>query len=88
MKKALEATLKHRKRVMEQEVFDEIDSFIKDDFLNAQWLAYEPAKEKGIEFRMVINRVSDFLKPVYIAILEQKEFDYSWNCDIGSWNNI
>lgn len=88
LKKALEATLKNRKRVMEQEVFDEIDSFIKDDFLNAQWLAYEPAKEKGIEFRMVINRVSDFLKPVYIAILEQKEFDYSWNFDIGSWNNM
>jgi predicted nucleotidyltransferase component of viral defense system len=82
---AIKATLEHRKRILERDTFDDMENFVNDQFLNTQWLAFEPAKDAEIEFVIVVNRLVVFLNPVYTAIIEQKRFNLTWNRNVGRW---
>lgn len=83
--KAVRATFVHRKRILEKTIFNEIEVFANNQFLNAQWIVYEPAKQSELKFSTVLKRLLQFLRPIYIAILEKLDFKLKWNYKTGQW---
>ena len=82
---AIKSTLAHRNRELPADVFAEIEDFKNSDALNTQWKAFDPAKESGLLFDDVIDRLSVFLEPVYQNILSETNYDKRWNCESRMW---
>ena len=82
---AVNSTLLHRNRVLQPGAFMEIAEFRNNTFLITQWNTFEPAKEAGLAFEDVLDRLEAFLGSVYQSILQKKEFDKRWSCDSKKW---
>ena len=85
LSEAVRSTLSHRNRELPSDVYEEIAGFKDNEFLNVQWNAFHPAKEASITFVEVINRLEEFLKPVYQSILQEEHFTKEWNCECKKW---
>lgn len=84
--RALRATLEHRERKLDPNAFEEIAGFVKNDFLNIQWRAYEPAKESGLTFAEVLERLDGFLEPIYECIINKTDFQKKWQSGTMKWS--
>ena len=82
---ALQSTLKHRGRVISEDVFAQIRLFTQNEALLTQWKAFAPAKEVGLSFEAAINRLEQFLEPVYRCILLKSDFENHWSCESSQW---
>ncbi|MBQ3657365.1 MAG: nucleotidyl transferase AbiEii/AbiGii toxin family protein [Bacteroidales bacterium] len=82
---ALQGTLQHRKRTLSENLFVEITDFKTNDFLNSLWRVFEPSKNSDLSFESVIQRLIDFIEPVYNSVLHNSTFDKKWNCSEKSW---
>ena len=78
-------TSEQRERVLEQDAFERIREFADNPFLKAQWLRFEPAKETGLEFSETLQRLEQFLEPVYQAVLRDEDFERRWFSSQKSW---
>lgn len=85
LSKAIKATLEHRNRALPEDVFSEIAGFVDSEFLNTRWKAFEPAKVVGLEFKSTLNRIDEFLKPVYEAVRVNVIFERQWSCNDKKW---
>lgn len=85
LKDAIMFTSGHRERVLEQDAFERIREFADNPFLKAQWLRFEPAKETGLEFSETLQRLEQFLEPVYQAVLRDEDFERRWFSSQKSW---
>lgn len=85
LNQAVKATLEHRQRNSDADVFKIITGFVDNEFLNIQWRAFEPARNMKLEFKTVLNQMDIFLKPIYDAVLGQKEFTLRWDCKYKHW---
>ncbi len=85
LKNALMETMKHRERDLEEDVFTRIEEFGSVDFFRIQWKKFEPAAETNLAFADMLKRLSDFLGPVYAAILHGDEFHSEWQCPQRKW---
>ena len=85
LKEAVRFTAEHRERVLEQNVFERIREFADNPFLKAQWLRFEPAKENGLAFWEALQRLEQFLAPVYQAVLRGENFERQWSSSQKSW---
>ena len=85
LKDAIMFTSEHREGVLEQDAFERIREFADNPFLKAQWLRFEPAKETGLEFSETLQRLEQFLEPVYQAVLRDEDFERRWFSSQKSW---
>ena len=86
LSQAIAATLKNRGTVIEEDqvIFDE--DFAQDENRNRLWHGYlRKIGKESINFNLVMGRVKRFLEPVYISILENREFKGEWNNERGEW---
>lgn len=82
---AVKSTLDHRNRELQDGVFDEIEDFKNNNALNTQWKAFEPAKESGLLFDDVLDRLAVFLEPIYQNMLSETNYDKRWSCESKMW---
>lgn len=82
---ALQSTLEHRGRAISEDVFAQIRLFTENAALLTQWKAFAPAKEVGLSFEAAINRLEQFLEPVYRCILLKSDFEDHWSCKSRQW---
>jgi len=86
LSQAIAATLKNRGTVIEEDhlIFD--DDFAQDESRNRLWQGYlRKIGKESINFNLVMGRIKRFLEPVYISILENREFIGKWNNERGEW---
>ena len=82
---AVKSTLAHRNRELPTDAFAEIGEFKNNDALNTQWKAFDPAKESGLLFDDVLDRLAVFLEPIYQNILSETNYDKRWSCESKMW---
>ena len=82
---ALLGTLTHRNRTLNENLFAEIIDFKINDSLNSLWRAFEPAKNSNLGFEFVIQRIIDFIEPIYNSLLCHSMFDKHWICTTKRW---
>lgn len=82
---AVKSTLAHRNRELQDDVFAEIEDFKNNNALNTQWKAFDPAKESGLLFDEVLDRLVVFLEPIYQNILGETNYDKRWSCVSKMW---
>lgn len=82
---AVKSTLAHRNRELSADVFSEIADFKNNTVLNIQWKAFDPAKEAGLLFDDVLDRLAVFLEPIYQNILRETGFDGRWGYESKMW---
>ncbi|MCD7883843.1 MAG: nucleotidyl transferase AbiEii/AbiGii toxin family protein [Lachnospiraceae bacterium] len=85
LKEAVSETTKHRGRELEEDVFARIEKFDESAFFQVQWSKFEPAVEINLPFSDTLKRLSDFLEPIYAAILRGEEFQGQWKCGQRKW---
>ncbi|MCC8046638.1 MAG: nucleotidyl transferase AbiEii/AbiGii toxin family protein [Clostridiales bacterium] len=85
LKEAVSETTKHRGRELEEDVFARIEKFDESEFFRIQWSKFEPAVEINLPFSDTLKRLSDFLEPIYAAILHGEEFQGQWKCEQKKW---
>ena len=83
--KAVKETMSHRKRKIQDNAFDNIRAFAENDQLLNHWSNFEIANNSELSFETVINKMCEFLKPVYIFICKNEEFLLHWNCKNQKW---
>ena len=82
---AVKSTLAHRNRELQDDVFAEIEDFKNNNALNTQWKAFDPAKESGLLFDDVLDRLAVFLEPIYQNVLSETNYDKRWSCESKMW---
>ena len=82
---AVKSTLDHRNRELQDGVFAEIEDFKNNNALNTQWKAFEPAKESGLLFDDVLDRLAVFLEPIYQNMMSETNYDKRWSCESKMW---
>ena len=82
---AVKCTLSHRNRALSDDVFTEIADFKNNKALNTQWKAFDPAKESGLSFDDVLDRLAVFLEPIYQNILRKTNFEKRWSHENKMW---
>lgn len=85
LQNAVAETTKHRGRELEEDVFARIEKFDDSEFFQVQWSKFEPAEEIHLSFSDTLKRLSDFLEPIYAAILHGEEFRGQWKCEQKKW---
>ena len=82
---AVKSTLAHRNRKLSADAFEGIADFKNNTALNTQWKAFDPAKETGLLFDDVLDRLVVFLEPIYQNILRKENFDKRWSYKSKMW---
>ncbi|WP_106496166.1 nucleotidyl transferase AbiEii/AbiGii toxin family protein [Lentibacillus sp. Marseille-P4043] len=70
----------------EQAVFSQ--SFVEDDARVKQWndfVGQMGSMDDDLESHMVMKAISNFLYPIYQAIINENEFFNVWNCQLQEW---
>lgn len=53
-----------------------------------QWMAFVNRTTKtAVSFKQIMNRVKDFLFPIYESLLNEKEFSMQWIAERKAWRN-
>lgn len=83
---AIQATLRNRGTEYSRNSFTHVLSLAGDEMLIKRWnLFLKTLKVPRLEFGTVIDRLQNFLEPVWNAITGEYEFIYYWNCSEGIW---
>ncbi len=88
LQKAIESTLKRRETPINSIpiVFKEV--FQRDKAKQQQWAGYLRnirITNTTRSFFEIMKRITDFLEPVVILIMEEKKMTQSWNAEEGKW---
>ncbi|MBR3713759.1 MAG: nucleotidyl transferase AbiEii/AbiGii toxin family protein [Bacteroidales bacterium] len=82
---ALRGTLQHRNRSLTETLFAEINAFKTNNSLISLWNVFAPAQNAKLRFEIVIQRIIDFLEPIYHCVLQDKVLDSKWICSETRW---
>lgn len=69
---AIKKTTDYRNRATQSDAMERIKSFPDNPSMNKMWENYEPASTSELSFSQVVNRIDDFLGPIYAALLSKK----------------
>ncbi|MDR7314883.1 nucleotidyl transferase AbiEii/AbiGii toxin family protein [Brevibacillus nitrificans] len=75
------------KVVREHPVFSE--EFAKDEARVRQWNAFlnRTGIVNSLDFQEVMIKITDFLLPIYQAVIEEEEFFKQWDNTMQEWND-
>lgn len=86
LQEAIWQTIQHRGTVYEANSFDRISAFGDNAFLSAQWTRFQPSMQVQLpEFVSILYRLKKFLKPVFEASIEEREFFMDWSAEQKKW---
>jgi len=86
---AIKQTLAQRRTKLSDEPTIFLNEFIENPDKQKQWTAFKHRANvaQGIEFDEILQIIRIFLKPIFSAITENREFFGQWNCKSQEWNN-
>ncbi len=82
---ALRSTLQNRNRNATEDALARIEQFPELGFFERQWESFQPAKDSELKFSVVIDRIIDFMGPIYGAVLRNDVYLAKWVCDQSRW---
>ena len=86
LQEALWQTLQHRGTPYEADSFQRIHAFNENSFLINQWERYKPSTQMELPtFNAIIERLVQFLEPVFNATIYEGEFFKNWSSKQGQW---
>ena len=86
LQEALWQTLQHRGTPYESDSFQRIRAFNENSFLISQWARYKPSIQIELPaFNVIIERLIQFLEPVFDAITHEGELFKGWSSKQGRW---
>jgi predicted nucleotidyltransferase component of viral defense system len=87
LKEAIFSTLQKRKTPLEKNPAVFTKKFIEDKTKIRMWNGFlKRIRNERMEFTKVMKRINSFLNPIYISILEEKEFLKTWNHQKYLWD--
>jgi len=87
LKEAISRTIHKRKTPLEKNPAIFTKKFIEDTNKIRMWNGYlNRIRNDRMEFAIVIKRIKSFLNPIYISILEKKDFLKTWNHQKYFWD--
>lgn len=89
LKDAIGGTITHRGTLYDKNSFQRINNFYSNAFLVSQWKRFRLSIQMELpEFNLVLNRLQQFLEPIFDALIHDKEFFLKWSVDHGIWEKI
>jgi predicted nucleotidyltransferase component of viral defense system len=86
LQEAIWQTIQHRGTIYEANIFDRIDAFGENTILTAQWKRFQPSIQMQLpEFGIILQRIKEFLKPVFEASMHEEEFFCEWYAEEKKW---
>ena len=86
LQEALWQTLQHRGTPYELDSFQRIRAFNENYFLVSQWDRYQPSIQMELPtFNVIIERLIQFLEPVFDIIIHEGELFRSWSSKQECW---
>jgi len=87
LQEALWQTIQHRGTPYEANSFDRIAAFGVNTFLSAQWTRFQPSIQVQLpEFEVILQRIKEFLQPVFEASIQEREFFWEWSAEEKKWH--
>lgn len=87
LKEAILKTLTIRGTPYEQGSFDRIIMLANDSDMQVKWRYFlRTMKNHDLPFSIVIGGIDSFLRPIWAAIVSEKESNTLWNCEIREWH--
>ena len=85
---AISETLQNRGTLYEKDSFKRIIQFPHDPDMQTKWKYFlKNIKNEALDFDIVINGIKDFLEPVYMAIINESEWQNKWDAKSETWSN-
>ena len=89
LQEALKQTLQNRGTTYEKNSFERILALAGNADMQVKWNYFlRTIHDKELLFSDVITKIEQFIKPVYVAILDENEFFQSWNPTKYKWITI
>jgi len=86
LQEALFETLQNRGTSFDRDTFDNIEGLISFETMNARWKAFlKKIKTPELDFKDVLHMIQAFLKPVFEAVIDKREFFGLWSCEKREW---
>lgn len=85
---AIKKTTDHRSRAIESNSMARIRAFKNNPAMLAMWNSYEPAATAGLTFSLAIDRLEDFIGPIYMALITESHFSGRWVSEEKLWKNM
>lgn len=83
---AIFETLQRRGTPYDRDSFKRIVSLSEDEDMQKRWKYFlKNIKDNTLEFAIVIDEIRTFLEPVFDAIVNEKEWQNSWNSTVTRW---
>jgi len=87
LQEAIFETLQNRGTSYGCSTFDNIESLGSFEAMTTRWKVFlKKIKTPKLEFEEVLNVIKMFLKPVFEAVIEEREFFEQWSCARQEWN--
>ena len=84
---AIARTLKQRGTHYEKESFERILMLVEDVDMQKRWKFFlKTIKDETLEFSVVIEEIQKFLEPVFTHLVNDKGYDYNWECRSNGWS--
>ena len=86
LREAISETLINRNTSHARNTISDIEQFSQDQDMVVRWGAFcKKTLKLSLDFQGVLELITGFLKPVYEAILDKKEFSGTWLKDERKW---
>jgi len=86
LQEAIFETLQNRGTSYDRDTFDNIEGLISFETMNTRWRAFlKKIKTPELDFHDVLTAIQVFLKPVFEAVIEEREFFGQWSCEEEKW---
>lgn len=86
LQEAVFRTFEHRGTIYESDSFERIKGFKNNTSMMKLWNNYQSGTRKGKpDFDMVIDRLEEFLEPIFQAIIMEEEWFCIWDSSAQKW---
>jgi 2-hydroxy-3-keto-5-methylthiopentenyl-1-phosphate phosphatase len=83
---AIFETLQRRGTPYDKDSFKRIASLAEDEDMQKRWKYFlKNIKDNSLEFTVVIDEIRVFLEPVFEAIVNEDEWQNSWDTTVICW---
>lgn len=87
LRAAIFETLKKRETPYDRDSFKRILALSEDEDMQKRWRYFlKNTKDDTLEFEVVIAEIQTFLEPVFTYLVNDKGYDYNWECWSNSWS--
>lgn len=86
---AISRTLERRGTPYDRDSFKRVVALADDEDMRKRWKYFlKTIKDDTLEFSVVIERIQEFLAPVFDAILNEDELQQKWQSQTDKWLNL